>query len=287
MKKPYLLIPVLIIIICLVFTGYILADRKKKLSREYDLTGINELTTVTELDGAEVRIRGGNPKELKAWIYYNDDEYDADIYFEKARQEAFVSLDKRGFLKKFSYNSNNVAEVFIELPTDIPVLFKSKIFAGSIDIDMGNIRTKDFDLKSTAGEFNIDFATPNQEKIEKLYMDLNFGQIHVRRVGNANFKYAKIDAVAGELEVDLSGEYTGDAEAVIDMEFGQTTVYLPRNVGVKLSVSKWWFLGHLSDIPYNLKKRGKYYYSSNFDTAEHQLLVRIQAGTGEINIRWE
>ena len=287
MKNPYKLIPILIIIICLVFTGYILADRKKKLSREYDLTGTNELLAITELDGAEVKIRSGNPKELRAWIYYNDEEYDADIFYEKERKEAFISLDKKGFLKKFSYNSNNVAEVFIELPTEIPVLFKSRIFAGSIDIDMGDIRTKDFELKSTAGEFNIDFTTPNKEKIEKLYMDLDFGDINIRRLGNANFKYAKIDAAAGELEVDLSGEYTADAEAIIDLEFGETIVYLPRNVGIKLSVSKWWFLGHLSDVPYNLRKRGKYYYSSNFDTAEHQLLVRIQAGTGEINIRWE
>jgi len=287
MRKYRIYTSVFIVIICLVFTGYLLAERKKKLSREYNVANFRELETLIKIDGAKIKIRGGSPDEFKSWIYYNSDEFDADIYMNKDRERTYVTVNKRGFFKKFSYNSSVSPEVFVELPSNVPVLFRSKIFAGDVDIDLGNVMLRDLKLELTAGDFEIFFGTPNQDKIDKLFMDLDFGEINIRRLGNANFRYAKIDAAAGDLRVDLSGEYRQDTEIELDLEIGSTTVYLPRNIGVKLDISKWWFLAHINELPYNLRKEGRYYYSSNYNTTQYKTFIKINAGIGEINVRWE
>ena len=287
MKKTSIII-IAIITICLIFYGYILADKKKRLNRDFKLTGIDELEVISDIDGAEVKIRGGSADELKTLIYYEDDEYDADVYMDESKKQSFITLDKRGGLfQRYHYDSKYAPEVYIDLPTQIPILFKSEILGGDIEFDLRDVRFRKFELKSLGGEYNIDFSSPNTEIIERLLMNLKFGEINIDQLGNANFKYAKINSAAGELNVDLSGEYKHDDEVIIDLEFGETTVYLPRNVGVKLSVSKLWFLGHIGSMPYNLSKRGKYYYTSNYGRTEHELLVRVNAGVGEINIRME
>ena len=85
------------------------------------------------------------------------------------------------------------------------------------------------------------------------------------------------------MRVDFKGDLLPEATAEIDLDIGETNLYLSDDVGVKLTVSKFLFLSHF-ELPYRFKKSGKYYYTNNYQEAKHALNLKVSPGLGELHI---
>lgn len=213
---------------------------------------------------------------------YDTDKFNYDYFFDEDYNELYVTLKKGRFFEEIN---SEKCEMEVFLPRKVPTNLDIEVKAGVIDVDLTDVYLCNFELNSWAGETTIRFGEPNPVVLKYLKVDVNIGEVRIEGLGNANFSDGFIDGGIGELVVDLSGKYSkGDHHLKIDLDIGSTEITLPRNVGIRMSVSKPPLIGHLS-MEARLRKRGKYYYSRNFEEAETKLFLRIETGIGECIVR--
>jgi predicted membrane protein len=116
-------------------------------------------------------------------------------------------------------------------------------------------------------------------------MDINVkvGETTLRRLSNARFRNAKINGGIGELSIDFSGEGLKSSHAEIDLDIGETTIYLPRELGVQFDSSTLGFLTQ-SKIDYEFIKKGRFYYSEQYESASKTMDFSISSGIGELRV---
>lgn len=91
----------------------------------------------------------------------------------------------------------------------------------------------------------------------------------------------EINMGVGDLTVDLSGDHEKNLDVEIDGGVGSATVYLPRDIGVRVSVDK----GIGSVDARNFKKQGSFYSNSAYGKTDITINVEIDAGIGSIDLR--
>jgi len=236
-----------------------------------------------DIDAAEVRIsKSSQSKEVKLSIYFTEDEFKIYEDYDRKRSRLDIEFDKKGWMN--SNNKDLEAKFVLELPSDVEIDLEARIKAGEIEIDLGGLSLVGLDLTTWAGEVQVEFSEPNQREMDYLKINTKVGETEIIRLGNARFKEAEINGGIGEMRVDFRGQILDEALADVDLDIGQTTIYLPDDdVGVKLSVSKFLFLSDV-EIPRNFRKSGRHYYSRNYDDAKNALTLRVSPGLGELNI---
>jgi hypothetical protein len=90
-----------------------------------------------------------------------------------------------------------------------------------------------------------------------------------------------IDGGVGELKLDLSGERDRDLDVDIDGGVGSATIYLPEEIGVKVTVD-----GGIGSVnARGLYKRNGSYTNDAFGESDVSITIRIDAGIGSIDLR--
>jgi len=273
------------VILIVILGTFLNAQYFKRIDKDFTIAEGKELRLIFDCDAGMLSItRSNKARVARVYIYYAPDLYDTDVHFEESISELFVKVDKEGILR--GMDSDEIAEVELEIPYDVPTYLNVKVKAGEIDMDLGDLRLRDFQLLSWAGEVTVDFSRPNREVIKDMDIDVKVGEVKLRRLGNANFDRANIDGGIGELTCDFSGVYNRKATAKVDLEIGENRLILPRNIGIRMSISKMWFLSNL-DIPPGLIKRRRFYYSDNYEDETNELFLKVEMGIGEIRLDWE
>lgn len=239
-----------------------------------------------DMDGGELCVKPNTRSNVcSVYMKYNEEGFTADVDFDPKKNELEVVLDRHGlsFWKDVDSDFHMWAEVIISLPTAPLIDFFAKIKAGEVDLELGGLRILDFELRNWAGDITVDFDRPNPVQMEYFEVDVKAGELKLRRLGNANFEEADINGGIGDLTLDFRGETLRKAFARIDLDVGETKVILPEDLGVKLKITKFLFLSGV-DLPVQFKRKGRYYYTENYETASNSLYLRISPGIGEFQV---
>ncbi|MDZ7375951.1 MAG: cell wall-active antibiotics response protein [candidate division KSB1 bacterium] len=258
------------------------AAKFQTIDKHYPIDPQKTLIVSVAVDAGQVKI-SANEKlgEIHVWIEY-DDRYDQiEINHNKGINEFFIAIDREDWLK--SIEDDRAPKLSMALPTDVVIMLDSKIMAGEVKFELGDLRLKDFRLKNSAGEVKVDFPTPNQIEMELLEIDVKIGETRLRRLGNARFHQARINGGIGELNIDFSGQGCTSARADIDLDIGATTIYLPRELGVRFDSATFGFLTQ-KQIDFDFEKKGRFYYSPGYGSSAQRLDCSISAGIGELRV---
>ena len=101
--------------------------------------------------------------------------------------------------------------------------------------------------------------------------------------GNPTLERLNVYTGAGEVELDLIGQWDHDLDASIKGGVGEITVRLPSNVGVRVDASK----GIGSIEAYGFTKEGGDYVNEAYGKSSVTLSIDIDAGIGEIRLETE
>ncbi len=254
----------------------------ERFKQKYEIRSDKTLHVNIDIDAAEVRlIRSSRSKEASLSIYYSADEFKIYEDYDQKRARLDIEFDKKGWSND---NKDLEAEFVLELPSDVEIDLEARIKAGEIENDLGGLSFVGLDLTTWAGEVQVEFSEPNKREMEYLKINTKVGETEIVRLGNARFKEAEINGGIGEMSVDFRGLISKEAVADVDLDIGETTLYLPdKDVGVKLSVSKFLFLSDV-EVPHDFRKSGRHYYSRNYDEAKNALRLRVSPGLGELKI---
>ncbi len=240
-----------------------------------------------EIDGGEVLLtRGDRSNECLVFVEYNSDRIETDVRFFENRDELLIKLDIKdlGFWKKEDRDRSWTARIEVELPIDPVIDLRTEVKAGEVDLNIGDLHIENFILKNWAGEVKVNFERPNLTKMNIFDVSVKVGEMQLLNLGNANFEEGDINGGIGEMTVDFTGTAFQRSMARVDLDVGETTIVLPREAGAKLKVSKFSFLSSV-EYPNWFEKRGKYYYSDNYEETDRSIFLMISSGIGELKIR--
>lgn len=108
--------------------------------------------------------------------------------------------------------------------------FSLKISAGAgVDsFDLGGIPLRRIELRHGAGDLEIDFSTPNPQRLALIKLSVGAGRAELRRLGNANFEEMEIEGGAGTFRLDFDGEFQRPARVRIKPSIGTLELRIPR-----------------------------------------------------------
>jgi hypothetical protein len=260
----------------------------EKAEESFQASPDEPLEVNLEIDAGEVVVeRGPDAHTGHVIIRYTEGEFRERIDFNENKNKLRVELDKRSWYRgKRSRNrrDDDWAEVYLELPSGVDILFDSKIKAGEIEMDMGGLRLREFYLNNLAGELEIRFDEPNPIEMDVMEIDAKVGELRLVGLGNARFKKADINSGIGEIDIDFTGEMVPDAMARVDLDIGEATILLPRDRGVRMQIGGGLSFLSSKNIDRTFYKRGRNYYSDDYEDNPTKFSIRITPGLGELNV---
>ncbi len=275
--KKYFLIPLVV----LIFTQ-VQAQDDVRIRRVFELEKGKPYFFLLKIDAGEVNLRPNHiENELSVLLRYSEDAFVYDFDFNERRRSLEVHFEKESWVD--GDDNDLSAEVEILLPPAVLLKIESEVKAGEVELELGDLSITDFSFKAWAGSISIDFKKPNRKRMESFVVNTKVGETTLRRLGNARFQDALINSGIGELIMDFKGEKIEDARVDIDLDIGETEIFIPEEYGVKLRVNKFLFLSQVS-LSHGLRKSGKYYYSENYESAEGVLRLLVSPGIGELHI---
>jgi len=122
----------------------------------------------------------------------------------------------------------------------------------------------------------------NDEIPMDLSLDMGAGSSDLQLAG-LSLTRLDVSLGAGISTVDLSGDWTRNLEVTIDAGAANTSVRLPKDVGVRVKVGS----GPHTIEAIGLKRDGDVYTNAAYGVSEVTLQVDIEAGIGQINLEVE
>jgi len=258
------------------------AQEFQSIDRKIDVPQNKTLKITIQIDAGELFVEKYNRSaQVRIIGQINKKFDDLEIDFNKRPNELSVFLDHDKWLKSTKEDLSSSIKVY--LPDDITIELTSEIKAGKIDFHIGGLSLKNFDLRTTAGEVEVDFDKANRIVMEFLEINVKIGSAKLQHLGNARFEDGRINGGIGELEIDFRGKGSNSAHADIDLDMGTTKVILPQDMGIKLRSTTFGFLTN-RNISHRFEKRGRYYFSRNYDKQTRTLSLVIHSGIGELDV---
>ena len=281
---------VLVAFAIIVSSALVRAWEPEKLHKRIDLKGVKSLEVRVDIDAGELRIRkGAEAHTFLGTLNYTADKFEGAINH-KIRDESGrlrVKLDKKGWFDwKGDSKGGLEARVDLEFPEDVLLDLDVDLKAGEEKLHLGGLNLERLSLGLWAGELDLSFEEPREERIDlaasKMYVDVKVGEIRIKQLGNAPFERLVVDGGIGELTADFSGEINQKRWAKLDMDIGEIKVFLPRDVGAKVKVSR----SPLSSLSVSgLHKESKrYYYSDNYGETDGEWNIEISMGIGSVEV---
>lgn len=282
-RMPGLLLVLGCMFILLVSSGHA-QDGLIRLRRVFEVESGKDYIVDIDIDAGEVSIEPNDrDDEISVSLVFSEDFFRQEIEFDEKERSLFLSFEKDNWIKGESDHLE--AKVSILLPASGIFDLAGRIKAGEVTISLGDLSVKKFDMRTWAGEVQVRFDRPNRVKMRSFRLNTKIGETRIRRLGNARFQYADINNGIGAVEVDFRGDLLNDASAELDLDIGETDIVISEDWALKLSVNKFLFLSQIN-IPANLKKSGRYYYSKDFANATKKFELKVRPGIGELNIRY-
>lgn len=240
-------------------------------------------------DPVDVRIRYGAGRFTvrpsgDGLLYRMQLRYDEDTFepvADYARGRLDLGVDNLGHSINLGRGRQS-GEMDLLLGTGVPMDLDMEFGAVRADLDLGGLALTALSLSTGASESTVDISRPNRARMGTARFEVGAADFSIRHLGNLNAERIDIDAGVGEVTLWFTGDWQRDARVSIDMGLGSLELRMPEGLGVRLKKDS--FLTSLDSE--GLVKRGDYYYSLDWESAEHRVTIDLDAAFGSVRVRW-
>jgi len=156
--------------------------------------------------------------------------------------------------------------------------------AGSANIDLGGLSVTRATISTGASESIVQFSRPTVAPCERLELKVGAAQFRADRLGNSNCEHIEVDAAAGDITLDFTGEWQhhGETYAAVTIGLGSLSLRFPSHLGVAIELDR--FLASFDRAGF--VKRGDTYVSEGYDRAASRLNLKLKAVFGDVDVVW-
>lgn len=249
------------------------------LNQSRRVSGERELDVTVKYGAGEFRLAPARSDVLyRLELRYDQDQFEPDLRYRNGRLHVGISgSDGSIRVKKGESGSLDLA-----LARDLPMDLDLELGAVKADLDLGGLAITELSLATGASETVLDVSRPNPVSMGTAHLAVGAAQFEARQLGNLNAARINVDAGVGDLTLDFTGSWERNARVGVDMGIGALHLRFPRGLGVRIKKDS--FLTSLD--AQEMIKRGDYYYSADWESADRQLDVDVDAAFGKISVSW-
>jgi len=223
-----------------------------KETQTVDVGDAEQVRVYIKMGTGELKVNRGADTLMRANFTYNVADWQPQV--------DYTVEDKNGRLSIRQPNSDQISICSdirytwdLKFNEETPLDMRVECGAGSGDIDLSKLNVTRFDGKISAGDFIINLS------------------------GNQSLEYLELDVGAGDVTVDLNGDWEQDVEVYIQGGIGKTILRLPKDIGVRVIVNK--AIGTVDTQ--GLTRDGKVYTNDAYGVSPVTVEINIQSGIGE------
>jgi len=242
------------------------------------------LDVEVEFAAGEMSLRPASSGDL----YAVELVYDADSFepLREWRRENEVGFLKVGIdtdhlnLGEWKDLDRAPARLELELGTEVPTALQIMVGAAESDLDLGGVPLTELTLHTGASETKLRFEKPNPVRMERMELRVGAADFQVVQLGNARFDSFDFAGGVGDVMLDFTGDWEGDATARIKLTLGSLTLRIPADIGVKITKSTVLTSFETSGF----QKIDGGYESENWDDASEHLELHIDTKFGSVEV---
>jgi hypothetical protein len=243
------------------------------------LAGEDEVDVRVRFGAGRLSIEAGEPGTLyRMRLHYDEESFEPVAEYEAG----LLVLGVEGTKSKIRWRKDETQEMELFLARGVPMNLDLEFGAVRADLDLGGLSMTGLSLGTGASESRVDISELNPVRLPEANMEVGAADFFVRNLGNLNAERIEVDAGVGNIVLDFRGDWQGDATVSVDMGLGALELRFPEGLGVRLVRDT--FLTRLDSE--GLLKRGDSYYSEDWEEAEHQVTVTVDAAFGNIDVVW-
>jgi hypothetical protein len=258
----------------------IAAQSWRNVSMSRQLSGESDIRVRVRYGAGRLSVKPADSGALyRMELRYDEETFEPVAEYEGDRLE----LGVKSIRNRINWSKNrDSGEMNLSLARNVPMDLDLEFGAVRADVDLGGIQMTRLDLSTGASESRIDISEPNPVRMESAEFEIGAADFHVRSLGNLNAEVINVDAGVGNVVLDFRGQWHGDSDVSVDMGLGALELRFPEGLGVR--VIKNTFLTSLDSE--GLIKRGDSFYSLDWEEAEYQVTVTVDAAFGSIDVVW-
>ena len=251
-----------------------------------------EATMSRQLEGAgpiEARVSyGAGTFSLAATaeplLYRMSVRYDEESFEPRAElsgNQLVIGLEGSG--RRFSFNrSATGGSMNLELARGVPIDLDLEFGAVKAAVDLGGLSLTDLQLSTGASESIIEVSEPNPVPMTEAEFEVGAADFTLTGLGNLGAERISVEAGVGQVALGLDGAWRTNARVSIDMGLGALEIRVPEGLGIRIRKDS--FL--TSFDPEGLVKRGDSYYSLDWEEAERNVTIDLNAAFGSVQVVW-
>ncbi|MBN1810608.1 MAG: hypothetical protein JXA14_02100 [Anaerolineae bacterium] len=236
--------------------------------------------TVDVLFGAgELEMSAGDTDDLFLGTFlYNVDEWEPQVSYEDGKLIVQQGYDEESWGWPGDEGVRN--EWDLRFSPEVVLDIDIRAGAGQGELNLTGLQIEELDVDLGAGDFTLSFDEPNTAEMSRLTLDAGATRLEINGVGNASPEEMVVQGSAGEIVLDLTGDWTRSADIEVTAGLGQLNLLLPDDVGVKVDVT-----GGLANIEtYGLRRSGGAYVNDAYGEAETELTIAVTTGVGQVDL---
>ena len=253
--------------------------------REVGRTTERELAIVLTSTFGSVSVSRGEPEKMlliEADAAASRAPAETDYTIRNRVGYADLSLGEEGKDREEKKHSLNLGDLnrghwFLRVSDAVPVSFDVELGVGSGDFNLTGLQVKDFTLSAGASNVTLAFDTPNTSRIDNMTIESGVSKFDGRNLGNANFRHLRFKGGVGAYSLDFTGAMTTEVDVDVEVGLGLLTIFVPQNVGARVSYDKSWMSRIDCDEDFHESGNNEY-ISDNYSSAAGKMNIRIDAG---------
>ena len=184
---------------------------------------------------------------------------------------------------RFSLNrTDGSGSMALELGRGVPLDLDLEFGAVKANVDLGGLSLTRLELSTGASESIIEVSEPNPSVLSEADFEVGAADFTLRNLGNLGAERIDVQAGVGKVALWLDGAWRTNGRLSIDMGLGALELHVPEGLGIRIRKDS--FL--TSFDPEGLVKRGDSYYSLDWEEAERNVTIDLNAAFGSVQVIW-
>ncbi len=138
---------------------------------------------------------------------------------------------RRGWVRvaASAFNTRPIPEIRVRLPRGTPLRLDGRILEGEADLELAHLTITEAQFEARSGAMLVGVAEPLPLPLERFEIQLRFGGLQVRSLGNASPRSFRFEQSFGGAAIDLAGAWANDADVELVCSRSGVVFRLPAN----------------------------------------------------------
>jgi hypothetical protein len=174
------------------------------------------------------------------WLYdvrlnYLPEHDRPDISYDPKSRLLNVSANKHGDDINIDFGDHHArsdADVRVALGRGVPLDLSLKFGGGDVTTQLGGLSIQRLNFRTAGANAELSFNAPNPVPLADLDLYVAAVSFEATGLGNAHVQRMSVHAVAGDVDLDFGGQWTGDATLEVHDALGAVHIHVPHGVVV-------------------------------------------------------